>query len=509
MRSLVSLQRRMAEAEARQQKLETKSGGPVEQDLADPNFPAQLGLIDDPARLLVGFCTRRAAKTFTIGKRFVRAMRKHPGCTCLYIGLTDESSERALWKDVLKVIDRRYALGATFRESKLTMTLPNGSVLYLLGMDRDEQERDKLLGGKYAEVAIDEAQGFTIDLNQLVFATLKPAVSDYGGAIGMYGTPGNLKTGLFYELTKGIDASAGVQRFTKSGWSVHSWSTFQNPYMLERWQQDIAELKAANPLIERTPWFEQNYLGRWVIDDSKLVYRYKVGRNDFSGTLPSFPRGEWHFVLAIDLGYTDATSFTVLAYHDHDRTLYVLKSEKRPGLDLTSVAEHAAQLKLRWPVEHTTIDGSAKQAVEELNRRLGLQATPADKREKAEHIDIMNDEFVQERIKLGPDTEPLKEEYAQLVWDERKLEQRKRVEHPACENHCTDGTLYGWRWSWQYLSEPLKKPAPRPGSPAFHAQTEAAVQQAYEAEESTEFRRNREESRGESERLPGAPDDWV
>ena len=35
--------------------------------------------------------------------------------------------------------------------------------------------------------------------------------------------------------------------------------------MVENWQAEIAELTAANPLIERTPWFEQNYLGRWVI----------------------------------------------------------------------------------------------------------------------------------------------------------------------------------------------------------------------------------------------------
>lgn len=507
-RPYASIERRIAEAEARARKVIVEAGGPVEQDLADPNFAAQLGLLNDQARLLVGFCTRRAAKTFTVGKRHIRTLRKHPGCSTLYIGLTDDSSERAMWKDVLKVIDRRWKLGATFRESKLSMTLPNGSTMYLMGMDRDEQERDKLLGGKYAEVSIDEAQAFTIDLNQLVFSTLKPAVADYRGPIGLYGTPSNLKTGLFYELTKGTDASAGVQHFTREGWSVHSWSTFDNPYMVEKWRAEIEELKANNPLIEQTPWFRQNYLGQWVVDETKLVYRYRIGRNDFSGTLPVFPRGEWHFVLAIDLGYTDATSFTVLAYHDHDRTLYVLTSHKRAGMDLTAVSEHAAQLKQKWPIEHTTIDGSNKQAVEEMNRRHGLQAVPADKREKAEFIDIMNDEFIQERIKLGPDTEPLKEEYAGLVWDERQLEKRKRVEHPSCDNHCTDGTLYGWRWCWQYLSEPIKPAGPRPGTPAWQAQQAKAVESGFEAEQEAEFRRNREESRGSSG-FPGAPEDWA
>ncbi len=508
-RPFASIERRIAEAEARQRKLETSSGGPVEQDLTDTNFTAQLELLTDEAKLLSVLCTRRAAKSFSLGKRFVRTMRKHPGCSCLYIGLTDESSERAIWKDVLKVIDRRYQLGAKMLDSKLTMTLPNGSMLYVMGMDRDEKERDKLLGGKYAEIGIDEAQSFTIDLRSMVFDTLKPAVADYRGVIGLYGTPGNLKKGLFYDLTQGRDPSAGPQRWVREGFSGHSWSTFDNPYMVEKWREEIADLKAANPLIEQTPGFQQNYLGRWVVDDSKLVYRYKLGRNDFNGSLPSYPRGEWHFVLAIDLGFVDATSFTVLAYHDHDKTLYVLKSEKKSRMDLTDVSNRAAELKLKWPIEHTTIDGADRQSVEEMNRRHGLQATPADKREKAEHIDIMNDEFIQERIKLGPDTEPLKEEYGQLIWDERKLELRKRVEHPSCENHCTDGTYYGWRWCWQYLSEPLKKPAPRPGSQEFQQQAQASVQQAYEAEEAAEFRRNRQEAQGDGERLPGQPDDWV
>lgn len=34
-------------------------------------------------------------------------------------------------------------------------------------------------------------------------------------------------------------------------------------------------MKAANPRIEETPLFQQHYLGRWAIDDSKLVYRFQ------------------------------------------------------------------------------------------------------------------------------------------------------------------------------------------------------------------------------------------
>lgn len=467
-------------------------------EVVDPAFPAQRRLLEDKAQLLVGLCTRRAAKSFSVGMRFVRAMQKHPGCSCLYLGLTDESAERALWKDVLKVINRRWELGANFVKSNWSMELPNGSILYLLGMDRDETEKDKLLGGKYAEVAIDEAQAFTIDLEQLVFSVLKPAVADYRGNIGLYGTPGNLKRSLFYRLTSDQDPSSGPQQWERMGFSGHCWSTFDNPYMAENWRQEIEALRAANPLVDQTPWFQQNYLGRWVVDDSKLVYRYQAGRNDFNGSLPNIHPGEWHFVLAIDLGFTDATSFTILAYHDHDRTLYILKSYKKPGLDLTDVSEHAKTLKATYPIEHTTIDGSDKQAVEELNRRLGLNAVAAEKREKAEHIDIMNSEYIQGRIKLGPGCQPLKDEYGALVWDERELEKRKRKEHPGCENHCADGAYYGWRWCWQYLSEALPAVV-QPRTPEWYeaeARRAAAELEQHHEEEFRENRRRRADEEG-------------
>ena len=382
-------------------------------------------------------------------------MYKHPGCSCLFVALTKESAKKILWKDVLKVINTRWNLGGIFNESELTFTLPNGSVLYLFGVDAKEDEKEKLLGQKYAEVAIDEGASYTIDLYELVFGILKPAVADYRGTIGIYGTPSNLKKGLFFELTNGHDPGT-PHRWKQTGWSGHAWDAFHNPYMTENWRAEIEELKANNEGIEETPLFQQHYRGLWVIDDSKLVYRYLAGRNDFSGELPELDSGEWHYVLSIDLGFTDACSFTVLAYHDHDRTLYALLSYKKPGLDITATSEHAQTLKEKYPIEHTSIDGANKQAVEELNNRHGLDATAAEKKDKAEFIDIMNAELIQGRIKLSPQCEPLKEEYLNLIWDERALEKRKRLEHPSCENHCADGTLYGWRHCWQYLSEPLK-----------------------------------------------------
>ena len=74
---------------------------------------------------------------------------------------------------------------------------------------------------------------------------LKPAVADYRGTIVLTGTPGNLIKGLFFDVTNSREA----------GWSGHRWDTYANPYMAEQWAGEIADLKAASPLVVEMPWF--------------------------------------------------------------------------------------------------------------------------------------------------------------------------------------------------------------------------------------------------------------
>lgn len=508
---------RIAAAEARQGQVEVKAGGVAAPDFVDPNFPVQSALLEDPAPLLVVLCNRRAAKTFSAAKRLLRAMYKYPGASVLFIGITDESAMNVIWKDVLKVINKRWNLGADFVESKQLMRLPNGSILYILGMDRDESERDKLLGGKYAEVAIDEGASFTTDLNELVFGVLKPAVGDYRGTIGLYGTPGNVKAGLFFDLTKAQDPKT-PHRWMKNGWSGHSWSTSANPYMAEKQRLEIAELVAANPLIEQTPTFKKHFLGQWCIDDTLLVYKYQESRNSFDGTLPEFRTGQWHYTLGVDTGWK-ASAFTLSAHHDHCRDLFILESWKRRAMDVTAMAIVIKDYESRYNLEQSVVDGANKQAVQEMNQRHGCHLVAADKRHKFEFIDLMNDDWIQSRIRVSTaEWEPerintftdagrcgtadyvsrlkcglLVSEMETLVIDEALLKKHQtREEHPNCENHCCDSALYDWRMTYPYLSTVLAAPPPKLGAPGW-AEAEAARQKTeFEAECEREFRANRD-----------------
>lgn len=485
--------------------------------LDDPEvFPEERACALDHAPFKSVFCTRRAAKSFSTGLEFIDDSYDWPGANYLFLGLVREEAKGIFWKDVLKALNRKHNLGMRFNESALVATMPNGAEIHIGAADSNEEEMRKKLGRRYRKVCIDEAQAWIhADLHALVYDTLKPACSDHRGSISLRGTPGKYLTNFFRKLTP-ISVQAGMrgEKGEHPGWSLHCWDTHANTAVIEltgrrmcdQWAEDIAALKASNPGIEETPAFRRNYLGEWVLDETNLVFTYKAGRNDFDGRLPTLPQhdyGQWHYVLAIDLGYhPDPTAFLLYAYHDGDQTLYGLESWKEWRLDITAVAERVKKYQVRYRLDTTVIDGSNKQAVMEMSTRHGLALTPADKTGKADFIEIMNAEMTLGRIKFNMDacnqgaadkavageegglvkqTLSLADEFAGLVWDSKKLKETgKREEHASCPNHLTDAALYGWRYCYQYMSKP-KEAVPAPGT-----------KEAYEREQRFFFERERQ-----------------
>lgn len=499
-------------------------------EFVDDSLPEQAAFIRDTARLKLVFSARRGGKSYGEGRFMCQEAWRTPNVSCLYIGLTRESAWRAMWRDVLKELDRNLQLGCKFNETKLLMTVPNGSTIQLLGLDSAEDEKAKLLGGKYKVVVIDEAASYTIDLNELVYVTLKPAVADHRGTIIMSGTPSNLHVGIFFDLTR--DQNPMVPgRWSRDGWSCHRWCYEQNHYVRKQVEEEIAELVAAKgPLVMETPGFKQMWRGQWCIDDSKLVYKFNAARDSFDGRLPRVAGRPWHYTLGIDTGWK-ASAFTLTAYHDHHSDLFVLESWKRRGMLISDIADVVKWYESRFELGAKVVDGANKQAVEEMNSRHAVGLVAADKRDKFEFIDIMNDDFMMKRIRVNTAKwEPehvtqftdaarcgtdeyvsefkcglLLGEYATLVLDERKLIRlRKREEHPNSENHCADSALYNWRQTYPYISTPPKEEAPKPQDPEFHAWQLKHQQAEIAAQLEREMARNRDEQRDS-----GSPLDWL
>lgn len=426
--------------------------------ILDDAFPQQKSFIADTSKLKALFCTRRAAKSFTAGLYMVYEALSNPGCNCLFIGLTRESAKNIVWKDILKVLNKKFGLNARLNQTELSMTLANGSVIRVTGVDADQDEMNKLLGGKYRLVCIDEASMYTIDVRNLVYGVLKPAMTDPNasgerGTICMMGTSSNFTRGLFFDITTGKE----------TGWSLHTWSAHDNPHVAKQWQEELEEIRTKRPLYMETPQYKQWYLNQWVVDEDKLVYKFNADRNLYkilpmTSKDPNKANDGWTYVLGVDIGWEDANAFVLTGYHINSPVLYVIDTYTQNKLTFDNVVQKIQEF-MSHPIyapHKVIIDGANKQGVESMRQRSSIPFEYADKQGKVDFIELMNSDLVQGKIKLSPKTTNLSNEMMSLVWqtDGDKIRIPKK-EHPALPNHICDALLYAWRMGFHFqFTEP-------------------------------------------------------
>ena len=430
-------------------------------------FRQQKEFITHPAKLKALFCTRRSAKSFTGGLYLVHEAINTPGCNVLFVGLTRASAKAIIWKDILRILDRKHQLHARPNQTELTLTLPNGSVICVTGVDADQDEMNKLLGRKWRLAVIDEASMYTIDLRNLVYGILGPAMTDPNlagerGTICMMGTASDFPRGLFYDVTTGAEP----------GWKLFQWTAYDNPHIAKQWVEALEEIRTNRPLYMETPQFKQWYLNQWVVDEEKLVYRFHPDRNLIKNHIPHLAADGWSRVLGVDTGWEDDNAFVLTAYHVNDPNLYVLKTFAQKKLTFDQVADKIREFMTDplWAPHRIIIDGANKQGVESMRQRSSIPFEFADKQDKATFIELCNADMVQGKVKMldTPDNRDLWQEMNALVWmtDGDKIKFPKK-EHPALPNHRTDAFIYAWRMGYHFHSAPAEVKVPI-GSKAWY-----------------------------------------
>ena len=345
------------------------------ENLFDPSFPQQENFYKDPSRLKCLFCTRRAAKSFTLGLSAVSEAIKYPGANVLLIGLTRASAKGIFWKDILKVINKKHKINARFNISELTMTFPNGSIIYMAGIDDNEDLMNAWLGRKYRFVGVDEGSLYTVNLRHFIYDILKPAMADERGTIALAGTSSNFVQGLFFDVTNKKE----------QGWSLHSWTAHDNPHVRVQWQEELDDIRTNRSLYMETPQFRQWFLNEWVIEQDKLVYKFNHERNLFIDLPhPANTKG-WTFNLGVDTGWEDDNAFVLSGYHENDPILYIIKTFKKKHMTFDMVEAKIKEFMLdpKFPISQVIIDGANKQGVMTMNMRSQINFTFADKLGKA------------------------------------------------------------------------------------------------------------------------------
>lgn len=384
----------------------------------------QLAFIRDAARRLVACCSRRAGKTHACAILLLQRALETPDSLCLYVTLTRLSGKRIVWKRLLK-LNRQFGLGGQVDRSELTLTLPNGSEIRIMGC-KDESEADKIRGIDPAPrlVVIDEAQAFKPYVQELVEDALEPMLIETKGTLVLIGTPGPVRAGYFYEACRSADGrlAAAMNVETSDGiaqWRVHYWTIEDNPF-IDDVDDELAKLRNRKKWTESHPTYQREYQGRWVTEHDALVYKYDQQRNGYTQALPTGMRPrEWRCVLVVDQGYHDADAIGRLWFRPGKAGVWleeVHHERKASAGDLVTAAKSA------WlPVKGQCIaaywdEGGGGKKVAEDARRQGVPVEPAAKVDKIAGVELVNTALLSGGL-LVPLNGHAASDAGKVVWD--------------------------------------------------------------------------------------------
>ncbi len=418
--------------------------------------PKQNAFINDPAKFLGAQCSRRAGKTTGLGIRFHNTMEKHPKSQCLYLALTRDSAYEIMWP-VMQELNDKHNLGYTFLESKLTIIHPNGAKLKLMGADMKNFIK-RIKGRKYPGVAIDEAQDFGTHLQTLLDDILTPSIADYeDGWLAVTGTPGPVPRGYFFDITQN----------GKFGYSIHKWTILENPYMPNP-AEFIRNLKLKREWDDRNPTLLREWCNQWVLDVESLWIKYKEEINHYQ-SLPSVPNLKWHYVLGIDLGFKDADALAVLGWHEDALDVYLIEEVIQAKQGITELVAAVEKMSKKYTFDKMVIDegGLGKKIAEEIRRQKHIPVQQADKAQKQQNVEFLNDYLRLGRFKAKSASRFAQDSYiVQVDWEKSSPDKIVVKKNPHSD--IIDAVLYAFKESWAYThKEEPKKPAY--GSPEWLA----------------------------------------
>jgi hypothetical protein len=474
-------------------------------------------------------CPRRAGKSRAMSTKALHVGESRPGSRILVISLTLKSTKENFWAGSpsgIFVLNDLYGLGLRYHNTDLVWHHQNGSRGRLAGA---ETRADiEYLRGAAAEadvVLIDECKSFHPQLlTELIRDVIRPGLMTRQGQLIMGGTPGLIPVGPFYEATceasrvthrlhtpEGeaydvsvptcwpvdeefppyvLEAVAAVRKddpdYLFEPWSLHSWTIEDNDKVPHQWERAKKDKQRAGWGDDHPAWLRE-YLGQWVADTSGLVYAYAQARANNEATVQWWPSpasgnaaglppedGPWHLVMGLDFGYEDANALVLVAYSERIAELRHVYDFKSPHLTLDQFVEEIKEAIARFGAPEVIIgDAGAlgKLVIESLGTMFGLSVIKAEKAEKFDHIELLNNDFHAGRVKIIPGGD-LEDELLGLQWDlskdtkEKLARSFKLRESASCPNHLCDALLYSWRYCYHNFARPERQ-GPAKGTEAW------------------------------------------
>lgn len=405
--------------------------------------PKQLEVFECEAPAINVVGGRQGGKTFVdIGWLIEGAIEK-PGTLNVYFALTRASAMRIAWPEVQAWAALLGWDSEALHEHSLTVKLPNGSTIVLVGTD-DQRTIETWRGVKANRIVIDEMGAQPNSFIEYFVALLWPTLVKNRGRMLRSGNPGLVKFGYWFDQTNEDRKPGGAPVFT--------WTAWDNPALGTAAEIDafVDQFLSDAKLDRDSATFKREWLALWQDDAGALVYPFDRVRNFVPGLPTKTPAGielkpdGWRHVVSSDVGWVDACAFSVLAMHPQDPDDYVLKSFKRPALDHFAYMDIMRDLHRTYrPVRMRVDVGGVGKGYAEVCIRHGLPVEAAEKSDKRANVRIFRDRIMAARVKfVEGETDAVVDEMARLGWDERK---ELPKDTPECRDDACDATLYGER----------------------------------------------------------------
>lgn len=430
-------------------------------------FQEQFQFISDPAKFKVAVCSRRSGKTVACAAHLIHEAINKPGRVCLYITLSRINAKRIIWSELLS-INRRYQLEGETNETELSISFPNGSIIYLSGA-KDKSEIEKFRGLAISLCYIDECQSFRSYIKELIDDVIGPSLMDYAGSLCLIGTPGPLPSGYFYDCSQ-----------PSSAWSRHSWTFWQNPFISQKsglsHQEILQNELTRRGIVADDPSIQREFFGKWVLDSDSLLYHYTEAKNHYD----VLPQASYNYIMGIDLGFKDADAIAILAWSEASAVTYLVEEVVQDKQGITELVDEIQRLQKKYDVSKMVIDegGLGKKIAEEIRRRHHIPVQAAEKQRKMETVAFLNDHLRTGRFMAHGRSRFAQDSYLVEIDRDKSTPDRIRVKDTYHSDIC-DAVLYAFKESPAFTYRP-PRPVHKWGTPQWQ---EEEVERMIEAME--------------------------
>jgi hypothetical protein len=278
----------------------------------------QRAVSDQAIRLYTLLCSRQVGKSTTTLIVATEQCLLKPGFIVLLLTATTKNM-----KDICELVydklleDCPEHLKPTFNKSDGKYTFPNGSKIFMAGLDNNSA---KDLRGKNADLIIIDEAGFVDKLQSSVMGVLMPQIRDRKGTILLASTPSDTPAHDFKEIALQCEKKGNYYKIT-----IYDDTS--------KTAEDIEEIIEEHGGKDSTD-FRREYLCEWATDAKSIIIP------EFKETMiQEWPRNGnynlYHKYTAMDLGKKDFTAM-LYGYYDWHAAKFILQEETQVNGDWTS-----------------------------------------------------------------------------------------------------------------------------------------------------------------------------